>query len=272
MVILNSFLNVVGPQAWLDGFTVTGGTKGGMENSFSSPTVNNCTFISNQNTSTSAAAAMQNSVCSSAITNCKFISNKGAAAVMNSGFGAFSPNNGVGPTFSKCVFSGNLGVNAGGVSNSGCIVTYTDCDFNGNKSSINGGAMSSTQALVNITNCVFSNNEATQRGGGIFQDKCVSNITTSSFTGNLAEYGGGIANQSDTFIRYMDLSHCTFDGNHVNLPSTGTERLGGGVFNRAKANISYCVFRNNTAGYNNMGAAGGGLGEVSRNAAIESAK
>lgn len=264
MVILNSFTNTVGPEAWLDGFTVTGGTRGGMENSFSSPTINNCTFINNTNTSTSSGAGMQNSFCSSVITNCRFINNTGAVGVGNGGFGAFPPQNAAGPTFVNCVFSGNSGVNAGGVTNAGCIVNYTNCDFTGNKCTINGGAMANNQAVINITNCRFTNNQTTEKGGGIYQDKCISTITGCSFVGNSSESGGGIANESDTAIRYMVLSHTRFEGNKATNPKgTGTlystDRFGGGVYNRGKATISYCSFLNNTAGYLNYSNAGGGL-------------
>lgn len=265
MVVLNSFLEYVGPEAWLDGFTITGGTKGGMENNFCSPTVNNCTFTGNTNTTASSATAMQNSVCSSLVTNCRFINNIGAAAaVVNGGFGAFPPDNEAGPTFINCVFSGNSGSNAGGITNSGCIVTFTNCDFNSNKSSFKGGAMSASYAIVNITNSRFKSNEATERGGAIHLEKSNSNIMGSSFWNNAAEVGGGICNESDTSIRIMQLSYCSFDSNRVTSPKrtaplSGTDRLGGGVYNRATANISNCVFRNNAAGNNNLTAGGGGL-------------
>lgn len=262
IVILNSFLEAVGPEAVLDGFTVSGGTKGGMENSFSSPTISNCTFISN--TYTTGPAAMQNSACSSVITNCQFIGNTGTTAVTNAGFGAFPPANEAGPTFIDCTFSTNSGTNAGGVTSSGCIVSFRNCDFYGNKSSLNGAGLAASYAIVNVANCRFTSNEAAKEGGGIYLDKCISTITGCTFSKNIADFGGGIAHNSDTSIRYMTLTDCIFDGNEAIRPRgtyqyASTERSGGGLYNRGRATISDCIFRNNLAGFANATAGGGGM-------------
>lgn len=260
IVILNSFLDEVGPEAWLDGFTVTGGIKGGMENSFCSPTVNNCTFINNSYAT--GTAAMQNTACSSVITNCRFISNTGSVAVMNAGFGAFPPDNEQGPTFINCKFSGNAGTDAGAVRNVGCIVRFSNCDFRNNTSTLNAGAMENTEAVVDISGSMFYNNVAREYGGGIYQTQCSTTITDCRFIANKAEIGGGIRSRADSADRYLDISYCSFDSNKATFtgaPDNPTDLRGGGVYNYGKANIRHCVFNGNYAGYKNNGAVGAGL-------------
>ncbi len=135
-VVYNSGIN---STALLDGFTITKGRTGGalfpddagggMLNSYSSPTLTNCSFSGNR---ANTGGGMFNSYSSPTLTNCSFSENAatfGGGGIMN----IFSS-----PTLMNCSFSGNTATFGGGgihniVSSS---PTLTNCILWGNGTEI----------------------------------------------------------------------------------------------------------------------------------------
>lgn len=132
----------VGPDAILEGFTITGASGGaGMYSSHSSPTVTDCVFTNN------SIDGMTNYFSSPTVTNCSFERN--ANGMYN---GEYSH-----PTMRGCTFRENSG---DGMSLYAFVeVTVTDCIF-----ADNGDAgMYSIVSGGTVTNCTFVNNS----GGGM---------------------------------------------------------------------------------------------------------
>ena len=231
----NSYHVVVGADlAVLNGFTITGGNRGGMYNYQSSPTVTNCTFSSN--TATSSGGGMYNYNSSPTVINCTFSGN-----TAGSGGGMYN-GNGSSPTVTNCTFSGNTaGYYGGGMYNSsGSSPTVTNCTFSGNTVGDNyGGGMYNVYSSPTITNCTFSGNKAVYGGGGgMYNIYSSPTITNCTFSGNTAGYyGGGMNNVNGS----PTVTNCTFSGN-----SAGNS--GGGMYNQdCSPTVTNCTFSGNTA-------------------------
>jgi len=177
--------------AVLDGFTITGGARGGMYNLDSSPTVSNCTF-SNNSASGDGGGGMYNHHSSPLIANCTFI--------WNSATGQWS--------------------GGGGMYNSGSSPTLTNCTFNENSAKYGGGGMYNWyKSQPALTNCIFINNSTERTGGGIC-NRAFSNpkLTNCTFISNSAHIGGGM------FIECFSgptVINCTFTGNSAGLGGGG---------------------------------------------------
>ena len=137
--------------------------------------------------------------------------------------------------------------NGGGMYNTSCSPTVTNCTFTGNAAGVWGGAMynqSCSSAIV--TNCTFTDNSA-GRGGGMFNYSCSSpTVTNCAFIHCSAVYdGGGMYNQSSSS---PTLTNCTFTGNSVST-------WGGGMVNLSSSpTLTNCTFTGNLANH-----AGGGI-------------
>ncbi|MHC4086734.1 MAG: right-handed parallel beta-helix repeat-containing protein, partial [Planctomycetota bacterium] len=147
----------------LDGFTLTGGNAdgGGMLCSYSSPTVINCTFISN---SATYGGGMYNYISHPTVTNCTFIGNS-----VTSGGGGMC-NYKSHPTVTNCTFTGNSADGGGGMYNDRGNPIVTNCTFSNNSARYGGGMYNNeTQGatIPTVTNCTFSRNSASNRGGGM---------------------------------------------------------------------------------------------------------
>jgi parallel beta-helix repeat protein len=143
--------------AVLDGFTITAGNAngsdpynsgGGMYNNAGSPTVSNCTFLSNK---AGNGGGMAN--CSSSnptLTNCRFSGNR-------AGFGGgiynyFSFSN---PTMVNCNFTGNFGNTGGGMYNYLSIPVLSNCTFADNSADSGGGMCNDSFSDTVLTNCIL---------------------------------------------------------------------------------------------------------------------
>jgi hypothetical protein len=210
----------------LDGFTITGGSAGGMLNSRSSPTVTECMFRGN---SAGNGGGMRNEGLSS-------------------------------PTMTHCTFSGNSASNGGGMYNDHSSPTVTNCIFSGNTASEGGGMLNGLSNPV-VINCTFSGNSASE-GGGMYNghsDSVVSNCTFSDNTGGAvsnamagnptatncifrANTGAGISNFQDSVSTAIN---CLFSDNS-----------GPGVANGSfcAATVVNCTFSGNAGGGINAGA------------------
>jgi len=169
--------------AILDGFTITGGNAngggelnsgGGMFNSYSSPTITNCTFSANW-AYIGGGISIQNT-CTSTFTNCSFTSNTGAY----DGGGIYNSSS---PTFINCTFKSNWGRTGGGIENSGGSPSFTNCVFSSNEAGYEGygggAGIANSYSSPTYTNCTIASNTSTFKGGGIY------NVGSSSYTTTL---------------------------------------------------------------------------------------
>ena len=190
--------------AVLDGFTITSGNAngdsnrqkkgGGIYNESASPTVNNCTFISN------------------------------SAAYYGGGMYNSSAN----PTVVNCIFKENLANDfGGGMCNEYSSPTVIDCTFSYNTSGDKGGGMNNRyDSSPTVINCIFSCNITYESGGGMANYSSSPRIVNSTFSGNYADTdGGGMYNRN----RNPTLTNCIIWGNSAG--EVGDQIWGGTVIN-----------------------------------------
>jgi len=269
--------SLVGPEAVLDGFTVSGGNAngsssnssgggvydpdssprlinctlsgnaaangGGMYNAFGNPTLTDCTFRGNA--ASIDAGGMHNLSGTPTLTHCIF---SGNSASSGTGGGLLNKGN---PTLTNCMFRLNTAAYAGGLA-SYYDATLTDCVFNGNSASVHGGGMYVYSGSATLTGCTFSANSAASTTGGLIS---YGNLTLANciFSVNSAFYGGGLSNYS-----YATVTDCTFSGNSC----SGYNSFGGAVLNHASMTLTNCVFSGNSAS-SSAGTAGGLLSDSS---------
>jgi hypothetical protein len=179
--------------AVLDGFTITGGnanTGGGNQDrgggilmlAGSNSTVRNCTFAYNR---------------------CTF---GGGAGYINAS----------GPTFTDCVFLGNIGGSFGGAFDQATNVTtqFMRCQFISNSAARAGAVESFGNSAPTFTNCLFRGNTATGAGGG----------------GAL-----WIGSNSNVTVRL-----CTITGNNATVNFAGIHNTG------TNATVTNCIIYGNT--------------------------
>jgi len=189
-------------NATLDGFTVTGGSAngtgnngigGGMYNLYSSPTVTNCTFLSNS--AWDGGGGMVNWYSSPTVTNCTFSSNY-------AGWGAGIYNGESSPTVTNCTFSCNYAGNGGGgmYNHDYSLPTVTNCIFFENSSTKGWGAgIHNHKSSPTITNCTFSCNS----GGGMLDWDSSPTITNCIFWDNGYEIDNDA--NSTPLVTYSDI-------------------------------------------------------------------
>jgi len=161
--------------AVLNGFTITKGNAdgsnphnsgAGMYNYESSPSISNCTFLSNS-TSGYGGGMYNYSNSSTSIDNCTFTDN---TAIFGGGMG----NYGSSPSISNSTFTDN--------SASGGYVHY-------------GGGLYSRNSSYTLTNSIFSGNSSETYGGGIYNRGAGSpSITNCIITGSTGPGGQGLYN------------------------------------------------------------------------------
>ncbi len=136
---------------------LVGGLGGGMYNSASSPTLTNCTFSGN--------------------------SSPGSYA------GGMANYDNATPTFNGCLFTGNFGIQSGGVRNVGSSTVFTDCRFVSNSATSEGGGVHNIGATSIFTNCSFTTNTAGE-GAGIYNSSSSQTMIGCVFTGNSSSSAG----------------------------------------------------------------------------------
>lgn len=226
--------------AVLDGFVITGGAGGtlggGLSNDACSPTIRNCSFVSNAvlvtSGSTSRGGAMYNGNSSSPqLTNCRFEGNSISGSNGNISYGgAISNFTNSSPLLVNCIFLGN--------SVSGSTSNY-------------GGAMANNiNSNPQLINCSFLNNSAsggsTSRGGAINNgNACTPQLINCSFlnnsvSGGANNQGGAIANNTSS----AQLTNCV-------LFSNGSDNTFYNVSSPTVASITatYSLFDNKVTGY-----------------------
>ena len=226
-----------GPGTVLEGFTITGGlgsfvAGGGMCNSGSSPTVNNCTFSGNLGGFVAGGGMSNSNGSSPIVTNCTFSGNVGGSA----GGGGMSNHGGSNPIVTNCTFSGNVMSkgSGGGMSNSSSSPIVTDCMFIGNAvSSGSGGGMSNSSSSPIVTDCIFSENAVSSGSGGGMSNGSDSSpiVINCTFSSNTGEGMSNFSGNSPTVI------NCTFSNN-----------TGGGMsnFSGNSPTVYNCTFSGNS--------------------------
>lgn len=194
---------------------------GGMLNHRVSPEVEYCVFISND--ASFHGAGMANIHSSTVVRHSHFSLN----LTINNGAGVYNDDeSGIDghPRFESCTFGpGNSCRFGGGMFNSWCEVTVTDCLFRDNLANHNGGGLYNTNSIATVRNCSFFENRASNgggvylvssiegedltrlencliqtntayvSGGGIYLNRSSGSLINCTITMNGATYGGGIS-------------------------------------------------------------------------------
>jgi hypothetical protein len=268
----------IGPNAVLDGFTITGGNANGLEDSEYSGgglysrksgfTLLNCTFAANS--AKGGGGGMEHGweeVLIMKVIDCRFLNN---AAEVGGGF----YNRAASAELTNCVFRGNSATyDGGGLRNQEGCATLDRCVFANNRAR-DGGAMgnynraravvrasrflrnsttqyggamnSSYKCVLLLTGCLFSENNAGGQGAGMFvASESEYTLISCVFERNRASWGGALSND-----------HCR--GHLVNciLIHNTCEADGGAVSNEAGTQVDLI---NCTIAYNSAGRNGGGI-------------
>ncbi|GAB4014264.1 hypothetical protein GCM10028773_00400 [Spirosoma koreense] len=221
--------------AVLDGFVITGGAGGtlggGMFNDASSPTVRNCSFVSNSvsvtSGSTSRGGAMYNGNGSSPqLTNCRFEINSISGSNGSASYGgAISNFTNSSPLLLNCSFLGN--------------------SVSGSASNFGGAMANNVSSNPQLINCSFLNNSAvggtTTRGGAINNGSSSPQLINCSFLSNSVSgastnLGGAIANGNTS----VQLTNCVLFNNGGNNTFYNTV---------ASVTASYSLFDDTVTGY-----------------------
>ena len=143
-------------------------------------------------------------------------------------------------------------LHGGGLRASHCIMSVSNCIFEGNRASRFGGGIRGNTSVLVVSDCTFDSNEVVRlasgtqaNGGGISVINGPLTMSRCDFHDNEVECGGGAI-----FVETGDLkvSDCVFEGNH-------TYGSGGAIAGRGYVHtIVRCTFQANEAGQ-----AGGGM-------------
>lgn len=153
------------------------------------PRLIDCTFIANS--APTFGGGMNCTYSSPMLTNCTFSENFGP---IGGGLRCLYSS----PTLTNCTFSGNSATDYGGAirfhSPYGSGPTLTNCTFSGNSTSGYGGAIYVFDGVpAQLTNCIFSENSA-EKGGGMYNNSSNPTVTNCTFSENDADRGGGMYN------------------------------------------------------------------------------
>jgi len=233
-------------DALIDGFTITGGWAngsdldsrgGGMINDSVSPTVINCRFENNHacHSAGCAGGGMYNRYASPEIIDCEFIDN---TAESGGGIANYESS----PVVENCLFEYNATPNnsGGAVYNASGEPTFDECIFEYNTASFTGGAVAIYGSVVTFLNCEFEGNSTETYGGGAMFSWELSEVTVDGgmFIDNTAATNGGAI---AAFNSEVTLSGITFSGNEAST-------FGGSIhlFDTV-ASIEDCWFASNNA-------------------------
>ena len=205
-----------GPGSVLTGFTILNGYPeegkgGGIFCSKSSPTIKECTIVSNIADDCGGGIYCTDS--SPTINRCTIISNKADVY----GGGIYCDNSS--PAITRCVLGANISDNLGG----GIFCRFesspsiTNCIVQGNNAN-SGGGIYCIHSSPLISNSSISDNSVCDYGGGLYCRYLASPmIVNCTITRNCADYGGGAycTNSSLQFI------NCTFNKNAAPFGGSG---------------------------------------------------
>ncbi len=131
---------------------------------------------------------------------------------------------------------------AAGATLDGFTITKGYADHGSTAQYQSGGGMYNSGCSPTVTNCIFDDNYA-KYGGGMFNTSSSPTVTDCSFTDNEAVYwGGGMDNTSSSSAT---ITRCIFAGNAVTTTGYG----GGAIYceSSSNADIVNCTISKNTA-------------------------
>jgi hypothetical protein len=138
----------------------------------------------------------------------------------------------------------------GGMYNYEASPTVTNCTFSGNSANYGGGVDTGESSILTIANCIFSGNSANYGGGVNTGEGSILTIANCILSGNSASGGGGGMSYSGTqTYSYANVTNCIFINNSADGPFIGR---GGGMFSPgpegyAHADVTNCIFSGNWA-------------------------
>ncbi len=227
--------------ARLDGFTITAGNAsgvggrsdgGGLFNFLGSPTVVNCTFLSNMATDRGGAVFSEGGA--PTFVDCTFAQNLTDSPANNTEGGAAYILTG-NANFIDCMFDANSADDAAAVYVDNADVLIDGCVFTNNIALDDTGAVFCGQGAQVITDCHFENNEGFS-AGALFLSDSDAVVTTCTFIANTASEAGGAVKTAGG-APLFDL--CTFSGNLAGIG--GALSTAGG----APASFMNCLFDSN---------------------------
>jgi len=266
-------------NAVLDGFTITGGSDGGMFNDHGSPTVTNCIFSRNSGRygcvynhygnpifvncifregRACASGGMYNRYSSPMLTDCTFSENVAYFEFCSEGGGGMY-NLYSNLILTNCTFRKNSAGTRGGRYGGGMLnrysnVTMEKCTFTENSGFPCGGMCNGDNSTTKLTDCTFSRNSG-YSGGGIYNGEIYDGQSTLTlnnciFSENSAMAGGGVYNTSNS----ITVINCSFIGN-LAYASGNEYGYGGGMYTYALVNatIINCTFSQNLAEHSGGG-------------------
>ena len=136
----------------------------------------------------------------------------------------------------------NVVVGAAGATVDGFTITKGYADHASTAQYQSGGGMYNSSCSPTVTNCIFDDNYA-KYGGGMYNTSSSPTVTNCSFTDNEAIYwGGGMENTTSSSTT---ITRCVFAGNAV----TATNYGGGAIdcYSNSNADIINCTISKNTA-------------------------
>ena len=174
------------PAAAIEGFTIKngdvtyeGGFGGGIYCSFGSPTITNCTFLTNK---------------------------------AERGGGLYCTGESA-PTFDSCAFDANAALmEGGGIYCDSWNLNLTACEITGNHA-VDGGAMYCKDNSPDLTDCLIGFNSAENGGAGIYCSGSSPGILRCGFVWNRTRSTGRGGGMYCTDSSSPSLSDCEFDGN-----------------------------------------------------------
>jgi len=266
-----------GPQAVIDGFTVTGGSvedvgAGICCDESSSPTIRSCSLTGNSATGLYSPDGRGGGLylgeeCDAVVMDCVFSENdardggglyvyRSSPSVSRCAFGDNDARMGgggvrcedAGGSFTDCEFSGNGAEHSGGAGCVGGGPAFTDCVFYGNEVTMLAGGFSCHMSSATLLRCTFAANVATSRGGGLLCEGeswavpadpvPAPTLTECVFLGNSSGSAGGVCSRN---WAVPVLTRCTLHGN------SGGE--GSGLYCwRSSATVTECIISGGLGG------------------------
>ncbi len=162
-----------------------GGNGGGMYiDEGSTPTIEDCTFLSNE---ANYGGGMYNAGYGTIVTGCTFLGNVAVAL----GVGSSAPPSALG-------WGGGI-ADEGGASITNCTICWNDADYG-------GGLVADGE----VTNCTFTGNEATFSGGAIYAE--YADVYDCILWGNAGGYGYAEIGVDTTYSGVAHAEYCVIDG------------------------------------------------------------
>jgi hypothetical protein len=229
------------------GFTILDGSASGFVclagASFApSPTVMDCVFMNNTNSSAGGAMVINGASVTPRIVGCTFLGNTAG------GGGAVYVVTSASPTFEDCLFEGNVALAGGGAASleSWTSTSFSRCTFDLNSGNTTGGAISTFLADSVFTGCTFTDNTCGQYGGAVFLGASTTQLTGCYLTDNRGNWGGGavMGFQGGS----LTIASCTFARNQAPIGPGGA--IGSNMGSSASTLttlVSDCIFEGNTA-------------------------